>query len=444
MPYTTINWENLPSVQTPINAENLNHMDEGIADANDKVDSVNSILHTVAFGSDPTILSVGDLDTKKDLGYFLIPENSSVTNCPVSKPCVVVISKQGADGTVRQTVFGDLMISPEIHTRILTKRSGSLLPACGPWFHIANSTDVSDILDGISITRLDTDIKTYINGLTAGFSEKIMYNAASDAEDVGAPSSTKLCLYICNKLEKNTILVIAIGVDFANNDLEFWTMTKNSGTWSSWKSLSQGDSVELVDNLDEVNPGKALDAHQGSVIKGLIEGHTTSLNKLTGLFNYTVANNLTTASSESKVLHAYQGKVLQDKITNLTTSLTALSNKIDSLIIKAGDTVTFTGFVEGTLSNGYKNIYFTLPTKKIITASNVTCDTRTSLSIRQNNKYLGGTTATTPVTWPSAIKVESVSINNLGINVNLSKSNGFGGINNDPVAIYIKFTLKFS
>lgn len=443
MPYTTINWENLPSVQTPINAENLNRMDEGIAEANDKVDSINSILHTVAFGVDPITLSTGNLDYKRDLGYYVIPEGSNVVNCPVYPPCVLIISKQAGDNNVRQTVFSDVTsVDPGIRTRVILGPTARPTPS--PWYHVANATNVSDILDGISITKLESDIKTYINGLTAGFSEKIMYNAAADASDVGAPTSDKLCIYICNKIEKNTIFVLAIGVDFASNSIEFWTMTKNSGTWSSWKSLSQGDSVELVDNLDEVNPGKALDAHQGSVIKGLIEGHTTSINKLTGLFNYTVANNLTTASAGSKVLDAYQGKVLQDKITNLTTSLTTLSNKIDSLIIKAGDTVTFTGFVEGTLSNGYKNIYFTLPTKKIITASSVTCDARTSLSIRQNNKYLGGTTATTPVTWPSAIKVESVSINNLGINVNLSKSNGFGGINNDPVAIYIKFTLKFS
>ena len=36
MAYTKINWENLPSTNTPVNATNLNHMDQGIYDANDK------------------------------------------------------------------------------------------------------------------------------------------------------------------------------------------------------------------------------------------------------------------------------------------------------------------------------------------------------------------------------------------------------------------------
>ena len=36
MAYTKINWENLPSTNTPVNADNLNHMDQGIYDANEK------------------------------------------------------------------------------------------------------------------------------------------------------------------------------------------------------------------------------------------------------------------------------------------------------------------------------------------------------------------------------------------------------------------------
>lgn len=38
MAYTRVNWEDLPSTDTPINAENLNKMDEGINDVTEKVD----------------------------------------------------------------------------------------------------------------------------------------------------------------------------------------------------------------------------------------------------------------------------------------------------------------------------------------------------------------------------------------------------------------------
>ena len=40
MAYERVNWENLPSKKTPVNADNLNKMDEGIANANAKQDKL--------------------------------------------------------------------------------------------------------------------------------------------------------------------------------------------------------------------------------------------------------------------------------------------------------------------------------------------------------------------------------------------------------------------
>lgn len=39
MAYTRVNWENLPSKNTPVNADNLNKMDEGIANIDTKINS---------------------------------------------------------------------------------------------------------------------------------------------------------------------------------------------------------------------------------------------------------------------------------------------------------------------------------------------------------------------------------------------------------------------
>ena len=36
MAYERVNWENLPSTNTPVNADNLNKMDKGIANAVEK------------------------------------------------------------------------------------------------------------------------------------------------------------------------------------------------------------------------------------------------------------------------------------------------------------------------------------------------------------------------------------------------------------------------
>jgi len=43
MAYKRVNWENLPSTNTPVNADNLNKMDEGIANAVEKSDLLNLI-----------------------------------------------------------------------------------------------------------------------------------------------------------------------------------------------------------------------------------------------------------------------------------------------------------------------------------------------------------------------------------------------------------------
>ena len=39
MAYKRVNWENLPSTKTPVNADNLNKMDEGIANIDTKINS---------------------------------------------------------------------------------------------------------------------------------------------------------------------------------------------------------------------------------------------------------------------------------------------------------------------------------------------------------------------------------------------------------------------
>ena len=43
MAYERVNWENLPSTNTPVNADNLNKIDEGIANAVEKSDLLNLI-----------------------------------------------------------------------------------------------------------------------------------------------------------------------------------------------------------------------------------------------------------------------------------------------------------------------------------------------------------------------------------------------------------------
>ena len=61
MAYERVNWENLPSTNTPVNADNLNKMDEGIANAVEKTgDTMTGNLdmqsNSVKFGNNGNIL----------------------------------------------------------------------------------------------------------------------------------------------------------------------------------------------------------------------------------------------------------------------------------------------------------------------------------------------------------------------------------------------------
>ena len=58
MAYERVNWENLPSTNTPVNATNLNHMEQGIYDANDK-----NII-TIGLNADTTTTSTSSFQTK--------------------------------------------------------------------------------------------------------------------------------------------------------------------------------------------------------------------------------------------------------------------------------------------------------------------------------------------------------------------------------------------
>ena len=47
MAYKRVNWENLPSTNTPVNADNLNKMDEGIKDLDDLINEQEKVLTNI-------------------------------------------------------------------------------------------------------------------------------------------------------------------------------------------------------------------------------------------------------------------------------------------------------------------------------------------------------------------------------------------------------------
>ena len=71
MAYKRVNWENLPSTKTPVNADNLNKMDKGIANAVEKSDLLNLIypvgsIYMSVNNTSPATLFGGSWEQIKD------------------------------------------------------------------------------------------------------------------------------------------------------------------------------------------------------------------------------------------------------------------------------------------------------------------------------------------------------------------------------------------
>ena len=83
MAYERVNWENLPSKNTPVNADNLNKMDEGIANAVEKSDLLNLIypvgsIYMSVNSTSPATLFGGTW--KQIKGRFLLGTGSIESN----------------------------------------------------------------------------------------------------------------------------------------------------------------------------------------------------------------------------------------------------------------------------------------------------------------------------------------------------------------------------
>ena len=83
MAYERVNWENLPSKNTPVNADNLNKMDEGIANAVEKSDLLNLIypvgsIYMSVNSTSPATLFGGQWEQIKD--RFLLSSGDTYKN----------------------------------------------------------------------------------------------------------------------------------------------------------------------------------------------------------------------------------------------------------------------------------------------------------------------------------------------------------------------------
>ena len=61
--YTRMNWENTPSTATPLTADNLNHMDEGIEQATDGAIALETEITTARGGQNSLGARLDTVDT---------------------------------------------------------------------------------------------------------------------------------------------------------------------------------------------------------------------------------------------------------------------------------------------------------------------------------------------------------------------------------------------
>lgn len=95
---------------------------------------------------------------------------------------------------------------------------------------------------------------------------------------------------------------------------------------------------------------------------------------------------------------------------------------------KAGDKISVNStWVNGTLTNANNYIYFFIPMRKAI--SGTVSFVPTSLSVRQNGKYLAES-----ITSFSGYEF-NLTKNDVGVRILMSRSGGWGGTNNDTVAV---------
>ena len=160
--YTRMNWENTPSTATPLNADNLNHMDEGIEQATDGVIAVEENLKTATADLTAVESEVetarGEYESVGERLDNLIPDDVGV-----------ITTDHMQDGAVKTLKIADAAVTQ-------SKLSADLKSSISS---IANKADTADVnaslalkadkattLDGYGIT--DAYTKTTVKSLLAG------------------------------------------------------------------------------------------------------------------------------------------------------------------------------------------------------------------------------------------------------------------------------------
>nr|DAZ67399.1 MAG TPA: hypothetical protein [Caudoviricetes sp.] len=276
-----MNWENTPSTATPLNADNLNHMDEGIEQATDGVIAVEENLKTATADLTAVESEVetarGEYESVGERLDNLIPDDVGV-----------ITTDHMQDGAVKTLKIADAAVTQ-------SKLSADLKSSISS---IANKADTADVnaslalkadkattLDGYGIT--DAYTKTTVKSLLAGKLDAMSF----DSE----PTLNSPC-YLTSGTVYNALLVkadktaLATKYDSSNVEVGKGELTPAQAIYDGYKGSFNyskiGKTVTVALNITALVAGKNYVQFAGLPYTAL------TASRLSSIVAYTTANKL--------------------------------------------------------------------------------------------------------------------------------------------------------
>ena len=181
MAYKRVNWENLPSTNTPVNADNLNKMYEGIANAVEKTgDTLTGELsfnNKNDFGAIRKTRTINGVDYNVNIG---VGANQSGRMEFMKAPDNVLSSVEVRSDGVYNGVSGKKLAEQESSRVNITAKTGTL--ATNNSYKIGNVVGLNAKFSGVSVTAAPTT--TVLCTLPSGY-----YNSSVETSAIAVASS---------------------------------------------------------------------------------------------------------------------------------------------------------------------------------------------------------------------------------------------------------------
>ena len=180
MAYERVNWENLPSTKTPVNADNLNKMDKGIANAVEKTGD--TLTGSLNFNNKNDFEAIRKTRTLNGTDYQLavgLGGNGSARMEYTTNDKVLSSIEARSDG-VYNGVSGKKLAEQESSRVNITANTGTLVTNNS--YKIGNVVGLNAKFSGVSVTAVPTT--TVLCTLPSGY-----YNSSVETSAIAVANS---------------------------------------------------------------------------------------------------------------------------------------------------------------------------------------------------------------------------------------------------------------